>query len=183
MKSLATIGLLLVTATNPLVAQSAPPPPLTVAASTKSGYATIKRYVVATAASFPEAEFGFKPTPQVRSFGEILGHIVNFTFTGCAVTKGEPNPNKQNFETTPTKPVLTAALDRAFAYCDAALEGLDEASSTQTMKVGAREVVRIVPIISMVAHANEHYGNLVTYMRLKGVVPPSTEMAQKPAAQ
>jgi len=183
MKSLTAIVLLLVSATGPTFAQTVPAPPLTVTASTKSGYATIKRYVMATATTFPEAEFGFKPTPQVRSFGEILGHIVNFTFTGCAVARGESNPNKQNFETTPTKAVLTDAVARAFAYCDAALGGMTDTAATEMIKVGTRDVARVVPIISMVAHANEHYGNLVTYMRLKGVVPPSTEMAQKPAAQ
>lgn len=140
----------------------------------------VKRNVAESAEKMPEANFGFKPTPEVRSFGELLGHVANSAFGSCSRAKGEANPNQgNNFETKTVKADLVKAIADAFAYCDGVYGTLTDAKALELIKAGQSEVPRVSPLVSNISHTNEHYGNIVTYMRLKGLVPPSTERTMK----
>jgi uncharacterized damage-inducible protein DinB len=140
----------------------------------------VKRNVAESAAKMPEADFGFKPTPEVRSFGELLGHVANSAFSYCARAKGEANPNQGNdFEKKTAKADLVKAIGDAFAYCDGVYGTLTDAKALELVKSGQNEVPRVSALISNISHTNEHYGNIVTYLRLKGLVPPSTERTMK----
>lgn len=134
--------------------------------------------------AMPESEYGFKPTPEVRSFGELVGHVANANFSYCALAKGEKNPNATDFEKTTAKADLVKGLRASFAYCDAVYAAATDAWQAETIKTGpaGRQVERprAFGLVFNVAHNNEHYGNVVTYMRLKGHVPPSTQRAQQP---
>ena len=150
------------------------PPPLSASAGLKQLYTTVKGYVIAAADAMPEEHYAFKPTPDVRSFGELLGHMANANYNFCAAPKKTPNPNKGNIEkTATTKAALVAAVKESFAFCDAAYEVAD-AGLTEMVKAGQREVGVAYPLTFNIAHNFEHYGNIVTYMRLKGLVPPSS---------
>ena len=123
----------------------------------------------------PEEHYAFKPTPDVRSFGELLGHIANAQYQFCAPVKKAANPNQDNIEkTATTKAALTAALTEAFAFCDP-LYDLPDSGLTEMVKMGQREAAAGYGLTFNVAHNFEHYGNIVTYMRLKGLVPPSSQ--------
>ncbi|MFB3854480.1 MAG: DinB family protein [Vicinamibacterales bacterium] len=175
-----------------LAAAQAPQDPLS--ASLKALYDGVKRNVVESADKVPEADYAFKPTPEVRSFGELFGHIANSNFSSCARVKGEKNPNTGNdFEKTPTKAAIKKALADSFAYCDGVYAAMTDAKALAPVPAtapsappapGAKPAPPAPPaarlLVSVVSHTNEHYGNLVTYMRLKGMVPPSTERTQKP---
>jgi uncharacterized damage-inducible protein DinB len=163
---------------QPSQAQGASPDTLTARAAGVAMYETIKTYVVESVAKLPADQYGFRPAPEVRSFGEVLGHVGNFVYASCGSLKGEPNPNKVNLEKASAEAVA-AGVRSAFAYCDTVVAAMTEETAFEPVLRGQRHSARIVPLFSMVAHANEHYGNLVTYMRLKGVVPPSTERAQR----
>jgi len=127
-----------------------------------------------------EADYAFQPTKDVRTFGQILAHTANSQFSLCAGAKGEPNPNKDDFEkSSTTKAAIVKALADSFAYCDTIYLALTDAKALELIKVGQNDVPRAGRLISNIAHDNEHYGNLVTYMRIKGYVPPSTERAQQ----
>jgi len=116
----------------------------------------------------------------VRTFGQMLAHVANTQFTYCAAAKGEPNPNKDDLEKTAlTKAAIQKALADSFAFCDTIYLSLTDAKAMELIKVGQNEIPRAGRLISNIAHDNEHYGNLVTYMRIKGIVPPSTERAQQ----
>jgi uncharacterized damage-inducible protein DinB len=146
----------------------------------KSMWDGVKRNVAESADKMAEENFAFKPTPEVRSFGQLLGHVANSAYASCARAKGEANPNQGNdFEKKTAKADLVKAIGDAFGYCDSVYGSLTDAKALEMIKAGQNEVVRVSPLISNISHTNEHYGNLVTYFRLKGLVPPSTERTMK----
>ncbi|CAN5787624.1 hypothetical protein BH24ACI5_BH24ACI5_29070 [soil metagenome] len=150
------------------------PPPLTASAGLKNLYTNVKNFIVSSAEAMPEEHYAFKPTPEVRSFGELLGHIANANYNFCAAPKKTASPNTDNIEkTATTKAALVAAVKESFAFCDSAYE-LANAGLTEMVKSGQREVGAGYPLTFNVAHNFEHYGNIVTYMRMKGLVPPSS---------
>ena len=142
-------------------------------------YNSIKRNLTESAEKVSEADYGFQPTKDVRSFAQMFDHIANTQFTYCAIAKVEANPNKDDFEkTATTRSAVIKALADSFAYCDTVYSTLTDAKALELIKAGQNEVPRVSRLISNIAHNNEHYGNLVTMMRLKGMVPPSTERSQ-----
>jgi uncharacterized damage-inducible protein DinB len=144
-------------------------------------YNSIKRNLTESADKVPEADYSFQPTKDVRTFTQMFAHIANSQFSICAGPKGEANPNKDDFEKTAlTKAAVVKALADSFAYCDTVYGTLTDAKALELIKAGQNQVPRARGLISNVAHDNEHYGNLVTMMRLKGMVPPSTERMQMP---
>ena len=101
----------------------------------------------------------------------------------CSRAKGEKNPNEGSFEKKTSKADLVKGLNDAIAYCDSVYGSASDSMLMQSVKVGEppnqRDVMRASMLIGNISHTNEHYGNMVTYMRLKGLVPPSTERAQQ----
>jgi uncharacterized damage-inducible protein DinB len=163
-------------------AQAAPPvgPTEPLSRVLFNGYNAQKMNLTQSADKVSEADYAFQPTKDVRTFGQMLAHTANSQFSLCAGAKGEPNPNKDDFEkTATTKAVIVKVLADSFAYCDTVYLTLMDAKALELIKVGQNEVPRAGRLISNIAHDNEHYGNLVTYMRIKGYVPPSTERAQQ----
>jgi uncharacterized damage-inducible protein DinB len=148
----------------------------------KFAYARIKTILVSSAEKMPEENYSFKPTDAVRSYGQIVGHVADAQYMFCSIALGDKNPGLKIEQTKTTKADLVAALKEAVAYCDKAYDTMTDAAGTQMVplfgsnmpKMGALEVNNI--------HDMEHYGNLVTYMRLKNIVPPTSE-APPTAAQ
>jgi len=197
MKRLFTVFALVVLIALPVAAQAQPPaPPGTPVMGAQAapagptdplsrvifnGYNSIKRNLTESAAKVPEADYAFQPTKEVRNFAQMFDHVANSQFSYCAAAKGEANPNKDDFEkTATTKDAAVKALADSFAYCDTVYGTLTDAKAMEMIKVGQNEIPRAGRLIGNVAHLNEHYGNLVTMMRLKGMVPPSTERMQQP---
>ena len=144
------------------------------------GFWTVKRNVLEAAQKMPEAEYTFKPVETVRTFGQMVGHVANAQFAFCSTVKGEPNPNQgKNNEALATKAELVAALEKSIAYCDGVYAGLTDAQGAEMVKLFGTEMSKVTALYGNIAHTNEHYGNLVTYMRIKGHVPPSTERSQR----
>jgi len=188
---LSMVVFLLIVAAPPARAQGpAPSEPLSV--SLKALYDGVKRNIVETADKLSEELYAFRPTPEVMSAGEMLGHLATSNFSYCARVKGEKNPNTADFQKTPTKGIVRKAIADSFAYCDAVYAGMTDAMAVEPVPVvapaappaaGAKPAppppIRARVLVSIISHTNEHYGNLVTYMRLNGMVPPSTERAQQ----
>jgi len=163
-------------------AQAAPPvgPTEPLSRVLFNGYNAQKMNLTQSADKVTEADYAFQPTKEVRTFGQMVAHVANSQFSLCSGAKGEPNPNKDDFEkSATTKAAIVKALADSFAYCDTIYLTLTDAKALELIKAGQNEVPRAGRLISNVAHDNEHYGNLVTYMRIKGYVPPSTERAQQ----
>jgi uncharacterized damage-inducible protein DinB len=152
----------------------------------KRTYSIIKGYVTKAAAKMPEENYAFKPTPEVRSFGQLVGHIADANYGFCSLVAGEKPPaggfdGSNSIEKTKTsKADLTKALADSFAYCDKVHDAMTDAMASQMVKMFGNDLPKLSVIEFNTHHDFEHYGNMVTYMRLKGVVPPSSE--QQPSA-
>lgn len=137
-------------------------------------YENIKGNIIKSAEQMSEANYAFKPTPEVRSFGQLVGHLANANYAMCATAKGEKSPATQDFEKTTEKAALVQAVKDAFVYCDAVFK-LPDASFAPMAELFNIKMTRLGFLILDVTHDNEHYGNIVTYFRLKGMVPPSSQ--------
>lgn len=137
-------------------------------------YRQAMTYIIAAAEQMPEADFGFKPTPEVRSFGQLVGHIANAQFMICSAALGEASPATQNYEQVSGKAALIEGLRGSMAVCDRAYAMSDE-TALQVVQLFGQERTRMAVLVLNAAHDFEHYGNLVTYLRLKGLVPPSSQ--------
>jgi len=168
----------------PLAAQTSPQaPPKDLSAWLRNSYAVNRKFIARTAEKMPEEFYGLRPgaQPEVRTFGQLIGHLANFNYRWCSDAKGEKNPMEEtDFEKLAAKADLVKGLNSALTYCDGAYATLTDANS-KDMVQGTRDdgtkapVMRISRLISNLAHNNEHYGNLVTYLRIKSIVPPSSE--------
>jgi uncharacterized damage-inducible protein DinB len=153
------------------------------AAVVKNMHTTIRRNITEAAAAMPAADYAFKPTPQVRTFAQLIGHLVNGNFFFCAQARGEAPPSAVDHEQLTDKAALTKSLTASLAYCDATYAATTDANFGQAVTVkGSRSATpasRGSVLVFNTTHNNEHYGNLVVYLRLKGIVPPSTARAQQ----
>jgi uncharacterized damage-inducible protein DinB len=138
----------------------------------------LKKNLAASAAALPEADYGFKPTPDVRSFGQIVGHLANDHYLICSGAKGEKNPSTTDYEKTTGKADLVAALNKSIAYCDSVFASMTDAIGAQPIELFRQKFIRLGVLNLNVDHSSQHYGNLVTYLRLKGRVPPSSTGGQ-----
>jgi uncharacterized damage-inducible protein DinB len=143
-------------------------------------YGGLKGLLLRSAERMPEENFGFKPTDSVRTFGQLLGHVADSQYLFCSRVLGEKNPAPKVEETRTSKADLIAALKDSFAYCDKAYDGLTDASAAQVVKLFGKDAPKLGVLNVNNAHGAEHYGNLVTYMRMKNIVPPSSDPPPTP---
>ena len=157
-----------------------------------NAFNTNRKNIEKSAEKVSEDLYGLRPGPQeeVRTFGQILGHLANFNYMWCSQAKSEKNPGQDSdFEKLASKAALLRALSDAFTYCDTAYAALTDASGleviTVTQESGRKaQVPRMSLLVLNYGHNNDHYGNLVTYMRIKSIVPASSEpRPQQPQAQ
>jgi uncharacterized damage-inducible protein DinB len=161
-------------------AQSTPPAnPIT--ASEKGFDSFVSGAVVAAAEKMPEENYSFKPTPEVRSFGQLVGHVADASYFYCSQAIGEASPVKGIEKTKTSKADLVAALKDGVAYCNKAFDSMTDAKGRETVKLFNFNIAKLTVFSMNTAHTDEHYGNMVTYMRLKGIVPPTSENQPAPA--
>ncbi len=167
-----TLGTAMTTAT--LVAQSGGGVDPNVAIL-KTQAETIRSLVLRTAEKVPEDLLGFKPTPDVRSLGAILGHIADGNNFLCSLANGDKATPNQTNEKKTTRADLVAALKASFDACDKVFAATTAANATTPVDFFGNKQTRLGMLAFNNSHMWEHYGNLVTYMRLKNIVPPSSE--------
>lgn len=138
-----------------------------------------KRNIKESADQMPEEHYGFKPVDTVRTFGQVLAHVAGASYAICAPARGEKTPfGEDHFEkNATTKTAIVKATNDAIAYCDGAFAALTDASAGQMVQNPFRQgqFARTSALVLQIGHDNEHYGNLVTYFRIKGMVPPSSK--------
>lgn len=143
-------------------------------ADARHAYEDVKSNILKSAEKMPEENFAFKPASRVRTFGQILGHLAEEQYLYCGTARGERKA--ADVEKTKTaKADLLAALQEAFAYCDAVYAALTDATAAEMVPIGQSRRTRLDVLWGNTLHDTSHYGNLVTYLRIKGIVPPSTE--------
>jgi uncharacterized damage-inducible protein DinB len=138
----------------------------------------IKRNIQQSAELMPEATFDYRPVDGVRTFGEILAHVAGASYQICSSAKGEKAPYDEPYfeKNAKGRAAITKATNDAIAYCDGVFTALTDASAAQKVQnpFGQDQVTRLTVLIQQIGHDSEHYGNLVTYFRMNGIVPPSS---------
>jgi len=159
----------------------AQPPDLgTLSGHARSLQSMVKTYITKSAEKMPEADFSFRPAPEIRSFGELIGHIAEDNYVFCSSVLGEKNPGQGIEEAIKKDPKKTKAsiiesLNASFTYCDKAYAALDDKNAADPIKFFGQNRVRLGVLSFNTSHDFEHYGNMVTYLRLKKIVPASSE--------
>jgi hypothetical protein len=161
-------------------AAPATPPANPITLSEKGLYGFLSNAVVRAAEKMPEENYSFKPTPDVRSFGQLVGHEADANYMFCAQATGDANPNKGIEKTKTSKADLVAALKDAVAYCNKTFEGMTDSKGSEMVKFFNFNLARLTLLSLNTAHTDEHYGNMVTYLRMKGIVPPTSESQGAP---
>lgn len=170
-------GLVLVASTA--AAQPPPAGPVGTALGLQRNYAQMKNNITSSAEKMPDADYFFKPTPDIRSYGQLWAHVADAQFGQCSGAKGVPNPRQgqPSFETLTTKADIVKALADSYAFCDDAFSSLTDASASEMISNGrGGQQSRAVALLGVIGHGSEMYGIGTVYLRLKGQIPPSTEL-------
>lgn len=175
----------------PAVAQVGQPAANPLSTWLRDAYVRNHNTILRTAEKMPEENYGMRPGPQqeVRTFGQQLGHVANFNYLWCSQANGEANPNAgKNLEKLETKAEFVKALTDAFTYCDAVYNSLTDAAGAETIEItqeNGRQTknLRMALLILNYGHNNEIYGSMVSYLRMKSIVPPASERRGPPRKQ
>ncbi len=143
----------------------------------KQNYDQRKAALLAEADRMPDAEYSFKATPEVGTFGSRVAHVADAHMLICSAVKGETKKPETAGKTS--KADLVAALKASFDYCDGAYDLLTDAAATETVKIFGQPQTKLSALWGNVAHDSEMYGYMAVYLRLKGLVPPSSERRPK----
>jgi len=149
----------------------------------RTAYRNNLNNILRSADRMPEEYYDLRPGQQqeVRTFGQQVGHLANYNFLWCSQAKLEKNPKAgTNLEKLATKAEFIQALNDAVAYCEGAYNTLTDASGAETIDITTeggqtRKQLRMGLLILNYAHNNEIYGSIVSYMRMKSIVPPASE--------
>ena len=166
------LALLSISVTTSAVDAQAATDPTT--ASIKATYDMVKGYITKAAAQVPEDKYKFQATKEVRTMGAVFGHIAESNGGICATASGL-KPVAVGAEKLATKAELQKALADSFAFCDKAFATITAANMNESVTLfGQLKLSRLGALAFNNSHDFEHYGNIVTYMRLNGMVPPSS---------
>jgi uncharacterized damage-inducible protein DinB len=142
-------------------------------ADAKQSYIGIKNTLLKAADKMPPEEYSFRTTPQVRTYGEMVAHIADVQVMLCGMAKGE---QKQGISAGKTsKADLVAVLKQSFDYCDPVYDSITDSAGAAKVNMFGRQVTKLGVLNFNIAHDNEMYGTMVAYLRIKGIVPPSSE--------
>jgi uncharacterized damage-inducible protein DinB len=147
----------------------------------KTSWDRTKKLLIAAADEMPVATYAYQPTPDVRTFGQLIGHVADSNRMFCALAskdtkKPGKNDSEDSAEKLTTKADLQKALADAIAYCDKVYAGINDKDlgSIQVQMFG-QTMPMFAPLNVNLAHDMEHYGNIVTYLRMNKLVPPSSQ--------
>ena len=131
--------------------------------------------LIAAAEKMPEESYAFRPSPDVRSFGQLVGHLADSQYYFCSTASGETKPDSDAEKTKTKKADLVAALKEAVGYCSKTYGAMTDAKGSEMTKMMNFNLARLTVLAANFAHNYEHYGNMATYMRIRGIIPPTSE--------
>lgn len=133
-------------------------------------------YVTTAAEQMPDSSYSYHPVPTVRTFGQLVAHLAGSQHVFCAAALGDKATAEDDIEKTTTgKAALVAALKASTEYCQKAYAMTDAEAMKRTTKLFGQEQTALWALLTNTAHDDEHYGNIVTYMRMLGMTPPSSQ--------
>jgi uncharacterized damage-inducible protein DinB len=150
--------------------------PLT--ANAKVQFGALTGFVIRSAEKVPDDLYSFRATPEVRSMAELFGHVADALFSMCSTAGGAKPPRTGIEKAVKAKSELIAALKEGVSYCNTVFDDMNDQKGAEAVPFVFGPTPRLSVLYFAVTHTYEHYGNLVTYMRLKNIVPPSSEPAK-----
>lgn len=158
----------------PAIAQT-PPAADPAVASARQIWEGMTNFIIKSAEQMPEGDYSYRPVATVRTFGQLIGHVAGAQYVYCSAVLGDPPRSEGSIEeTVRTKAGLVAAIKASTEYCKTAY-ALNGAALSGSIKLFGSDRSRLFALIQNGAHNAEHYGNIVTYLRVKGMVPPSSQ--------
>jgi hypothetical protein len=157
------------------MAQAPGPGPTGPAAEVQASYNRLKPNVIQAAEKMPDADYQFKPTPDIRTFARIVNHVTEAQQHTCSALNGTTFDPKSVPSDTADKATIVAGLKASFDACDKAYGALTDTNMAELVGAGPRKRSRIGMAWGNVSHDNEQYAELSTYLRLKNLVPPTAE--------
>jgi hypothetical protein len=139
----------------------------------KRGYESIKNNLTRMAEKMPEEHYGFQPVPEIRTFGQLVAHVADSQARNCSSVSGEAKD--VGAAAKKSKAELVAALKESFSICDTAFNALTDASGLQMVEGRRGPRPKLSVLTGVTTHSNEEYGYMAVYLRLKNIVPPSSE--------
>lgn len=139
----------------------------------KQSYNYVKNNLLKAAEKMPEENYSYKPVPEIRTFGSLVAHVADSQTRACNGIMGEQKTPTAASKTS--KADIVVALKDSIADCDKAFDALTDAAASEKVKMGRSEVTKMGALARVVIHDNEEYGYMAVYLRLKGLVPPSSE--------
>ncbi len=139
----------------------------------KQAYNAIKNNLTKMADKMPDENYNFKASPDIRTFGQLVAHVADSQMRTCSTVNGEMKQANAGSKTS--KADLVAALKDSFAECDRAYDSLTDATATDMIKGARGQRSKLGTLVGNTTHDNEEYGYMAVYLRLKGIVPPSSE--------
>ena len=141
----------------------------------RANWQGMSNYITRAADQMTEADYAYKPVATVRSFGQLIGHIAGSQYMFCSLVMGDTARGEDDIEkSTATKAGLVAALKASNDYCAKAY-AMSDTQAAGMIKLFGQDRSKMHALVMNAAHLGEHYGNIVTYMRMKGMVPPSSQ--------
>lgn len=160
---------------SPLAAQSTAPGAV---ATVNAVWTGAINNIIKSAEQMPEDKYAYKPTPEVRSFGQLIGHVAGSQYMFCAIALGDKESAEDDIEKTKTsKADLVAAIKASTEYCKKAYS-LPDAAARGMTKIFGSDQSKLYALMTNASHDSEHYGNIVTYLRMNQMVPPSSQPRQ-----
>ena len=147
--------------------------PLTVHA--RMLYAGLQNTLIRSAEKMPAEDYAFKPSPALRSYGEVIGDIADWQYDYCSVPLREANPAPAVDRAVASKVDLVTALKDALAYCDRAFSSMTDAAAAEPVDFRGVKIPRLGLLLVHLVHSTEHYASLVPYLRMKNILPPTSE--------
>lgn len=167
-----------ITLLAPAAAHAQSPNPLS--ANARVQFTALSGFVARSAEKIPESLYSYQPTPEVRTIRQLFGHIADAYFQMCSTADGTDQPRGGIENGVTSKADLIAALSEGVTYCQRVMGSMNDQRGTEAVPFNFGPTPRLGVLFFVTTHTYEHYGNLVTYMRLNGIVPPSSE-TQAPA--
>jgi uncharacterized damage-inducible protein DinB len=171
----ATKAGLLTHAVRPFRLLLPPAPPAILVNDTKLNYDMISKYLIEASKKMPEEHYAFRPTDSVRTFGQLVGHVAEAQYIACSLVRGEEYKPHNIEQTVSGKTDLIAALEKGIGFCQESWSQLKPEALADKVKLFGRDRTKLGAMDVATAHAFEHYGNMATYLRMKNIVPPSSQ--------
>ena len=143
--------------------------------SSRAMFDQVKGLILKSVDKMPEDKLSYKPVADVRTYAQLLGHIADAQYLICGFAKEGAGKPRGIEKSATTRADLTKALTEAFGYCESVYSEMTDARGSEPVKIFGQPRTRLTVLDFNIAHTMEHYGNLVTYMRMNGIVPPSSE--------